>query len=102
MSFHSAVSTDGVTKLSTRGKRVGRRALRNDTKVMLLDGSHCLEAIRRLCLEGDVSMLQQQILVCVNIRRDRVVISEAIWIKLSKLAAELTEFVYLILCLRIS
>lgn len=54
VTFHSGLSADDVTTLSTGGMTVGRQVLNNCANVFLIDERHGLEEMRQLHLEGDV------------------------------------------------
>lgn len=94
VTFHSRVTTDGMTTTSTCGMTVDRRVLSNSAKNSLLDGRHCLKAMRQLHVEHYVDWIEQHILICVIVREDKVAISKAKEIRPRKLANNVTRIVH--------
>lgn len=75
VTFYDGVSADDVTTLLTSGRTVRHQVLNNDEMVLLLDRCHRLQGMRQLHVEGEATWFQQQILVCLMFREDRVAIS---------------------------
>lgn len=76
VTFHPEVSGDDVTTPSTGGIRVDRQFLNNGAKILLLDECDCLEVMRQVHVEGDVSWIYQHILDSIIVRKDGTSFSE--------------------------
>lgn len=63
VTFHPAVIVEYATTPFTGGMLLGRQVLNNGAKVLVLDGCHRLEAMRRLHVESSVGWIQRHILV---------------------------------------
>lgn len=68
---HSMMNSEDVTTPSTGVLAIGGHLLRNGLNVLLLVEHHDLQIRWQLHVEGDVSWIQQHILVCLIVREDR-------------------------------
>lgn len=91
--FHTGVSANDVTRLSTGGMTADRRILRNGESVLLIKGRHPLQWIRQLYMEADIAWREQHVLAHLKPRAKRVIINKAEGIKLSRLVNKVNRTV---------